>query len=130
MAVTAMNHFTILTDDLPATQRFYEDMLGLTPGYRPPLKFPGAWMYCGQQAVLHVIAGRTLPEQRGGVLDHMAFSGEDLSAMLAKLRGRNQTYELRMTPDDRVCQLFFYDPNGARVEIDYAPEEYKAAKSS
>jgi len=25
MAVTAMNHFTILTDDLPATLAFYEE---------------------------------------------------------------------------------------------------------
>ncbi len=128
MAVTAMNHFTILTDDVAGTQRFYEDMLGLQSGYRPPLKFPGVWLYCGAQAVLHVIGGRALPEPRAGVIDHMAFSGQDLTATLAKLKARNLQYELRMTPDDRVCQLFFYDPNGARVEIDYAPEEYAKAQ--
>jgi catechol 2,3-dioxygenase-like lactoylglutathione lyase family enzyme len=126
MAVTAMNHFTILAEDLATTQRFYEELLGLTAGYRPPLKFPGAWMYCGQQAVLHIIAGRALPEPRGGVLDHMAFSGVDLAGMLRKLTARDQQYELRLQPDGAQWQLFFFDPNGARVEVDYAKSEHQA----
>ncbi len=29
MAATAMNHFTILTDDVPRTVAFYRDFLGL-----------------------------------------------------------------------------------------------------
>ena len=42
MSVTAMNHFTILTDDLPTTLAFYEEHLNLKPDARPPFKFPGA----------------------------------------------------------------------------------------
>jgi catechol 2,3-dioxygenase-like lactoylglutathione lyase family enzyme len=121
--VTGMNHFTILTDDLPKTQAFYEELLGLKPGYRPPLKFPGVWLYCGEHAVLHVVAGRAMPEPRAGVIDHMAFSGVDLPAMLEKLKARDLQYELRLQIDGRQWQLFFYDPNGARVEIDYAEHE-------
>ena len=45
MSVTAVNHFTILTDDLPATLAFYEEHLNLKPGARPPFTFPGAWLY-------------------------------------------------------------------------------------
>lgn len=126
MAVTAMNHFTILTDDLPVTQKFYEDMLGLKSGYRPPLKFPGVWLYCGGHAVLHVVAGRPLPQQRAGVIDHMAFSGAGLPLMLEKLKARDLQYELRLQPDGAQWQLFFYDPNGARVEIDYDKSEHQA----
>jgi len=40
MATTGLNHFTILTDDVPATVRFYDDLLGLSEGPRPPLGFP------------------------------------------------------------------------------------------
>ena len=58
MAVTAMNHFTVLTDDVEATVRFYRDVVGLAQGPRPPLGFPGAWLYTGNQAVLHVVGGR------------------------------------------------------------------------
>ena len=50
MAATGMNHFTVLTDDVPATVGFYRDLLGLTDGPRPPLGFPGAWLYAGGQA--------------------------------------------------------------------------------
>ena len=45
MSVTAVNHFTILTDKLPETLAFYEEHLNLKAGARPPFTFPGAWLY-------------------------------------------------------------------------------------
>ena len=42
MPAHAMNHFTILTKDVAATQDFYSDILGLKVGYRPPITRPGA----------------------------------------------------------------------------------------
>ena len=51
MAVAGMNHFTILTDDVDNTVRFYGELLGLEPGPRPKLKFPGAWLYAGGQPI-------------------------------------------------------------------------------
>ncbi len=32
-------------------------------------------------------------------------------------------YDLRKQPDSGVWQLFCFDPSGARVELDFAPEE-------
>ena len=52
MSASAMNHFTILTVDVPSTIEFYSDLLGLTPGPRPPFDFPGAWLYAGGQPIL------------------------------------------------------------------------------
>lgn len=123
MPATAMNHFTILTNQLETTVEFYRDLLGLEVGPRPPLGFPGAWMYCGGQAVLHIIAGRPMPANPAGVLDHMAFSGADLPDVLRRLDARGLERVLRRQPDSGVWQLFFHDPNGARVELDFAPEE-------
>ena len=127
MAVQGMEHFTVLTDDLEATRGFYADVLGLEEGYRPTLGFPGAWLYVGGRAVLHIIAGRALPQQRAGVLDHMAFAARDLPGTLAKLKRRGVAYDLRRQVDTRVWQLFFHDPSGAKVELDFAPEEDDAA---
>ncbi len=123
MAIAGMNHFTILTADLEATKRFYLGVLGLTEGYRPPLGFPGAWLYCGQQAVLHVIAGRPLPSDPRGVIDHMAFTGKDLAATVKTLKQNGIEYELRKQPDSGTWQLFCFDPNGARVELDFEADE-------
>lgn len=123
MAIDGMNHFTILTKDLEATRAFYVGILGLKEGYRPPLAFPGIWLYAGAQAVLHVVAGRPLPDPPAGVLDHMAFSASDLAGTTAKLEAQGIKYDLRKQPDSGVWQLFCYDPNGARVELDFSPHE-------
>ena len=122
MAITDMNHFTVLTDDLDRTRSFYEG-LGLREGPRPPLGFPGAWLYSGDRPVLHVIAGRALPAERRGVLDHMAFSAKDLGHVVARLEGAGIAYELKRQAESNVWQLFLFDPNGARVELDFDASE-------
>ena len=123
MTTTGMNHFTILTDDVPRTVQFYGDLLGLTDGRRPPLGFPGAWLYAGSQAVLHVVGGRSRAELKAGVIDHMAFSATGLPATLAALDARSVEYQCRQQKGSGVWQVFFHDPNGAKVELDFAPEE-------
>ena len=121
--IEAMNHFTVLTDDLPATLEFYGDLLGLAPGERPAFDFPGAWLYANGQAVLHVIAGRALPEPRAGVIDHMAFSARGLAGLKARLDARGIAYRLGRLPGPGTWQLFCVDPNGAKVELDFDPAE-------
>jgi catechol 2,3-dioxygenase-like lactoylglutathione lyase family enzyme len=123
MPATSMNHFTILTDDLDETVNFYHEFLGLEPGERPPFVFPGAWLYAGKTAVLHVIAGKTLPEPREGVIDHMAFSATGLIETVNKLKQHNIDYSLRQFRDIDPWQLFFFDPSGAKIELDYPPTE-------
>jgi catechol 2,3-dioxygenase-like lactoylglutathione lyase family enzyme len=123
MPVTTMNHFTILTDDVAATVDFYRDLLGLVDGPRPPFDFPGAWLYAGERPILHVVGGRNADELRPGVIDHMAFSAEDLSETLALLASRNVAHTCRRLPGGGTWQVFFHDPNGARVELDFAADE-------
>jgi catechol 2,3-dioxygenase-like lactoylglutathione lyase family enzyme len=123
MSATAMNHFTILTDDVPRTVRFYRDLLGLTDGARPPLDFPGAWLYAGGQPILHIVGGRPRDELKAGVIDHMAFSATGLSDTLARLAAHDVTHTCRRQSGSGVWQVFFFDPNGARVELDFAPHE-------
>ena len=127
MAVTAMNHFTILTDNLPATLAFYEEHLNLKPGARPPFKFPGAWLYAdggrGKDPILHIIAGKEKKDLVKGVIDHMAFSGTGLTAAVEKLKTKDIKYELRKQVGSGTWQLFFFDPNDAKIEIDFDPGE-------
>jgi len=128
MPAIAMNHFTILTDDLDTTLAFYAEFLDLHPGARPPFTFPGAWLYAreGKEPILHVIAGRQKPDLVKGVIDHMAFTGRDLEGTLAKLKSRKVEHELRPLPGSGVWQLFFHDPNNARIELDFDPSERAA----
>ena len=58
----------------------------------------------------------------------MAFWGEDMGKTLAWLKERNITYRLSRAPEPFLTwQLFFPDPNGVEVEIDYDPSEPQPA---
>ncbi len=126
MSVSSMNHFTILTDDLDATLAFYDRFLGLRPGRRPPFTFPGAWLYAqdGNDPILHVVAGKPRAALVRGVIDHMAFTAQNLQASVAKLQAADVPYELRRLPEFGTWQLFFHDPNGAKVELDFDAAEH------
>lgn len=121
--IQAMNHFTVLAEDLPQTLDFYVGLLGLEDGYRPELGFPGAWLYADGRAVLHIIAGRPLPEPRRGVIDHMAFTAGGLAAVKARFDARGIGYRVGRQAGTGTWQLFCLDPNGATVELDFDPAE-------
>jgi len=123
MAILGMNHFTILSADLDATLAFYGDVLGLRSGRRPPFDFPGAWLYSGDTAVLHVVAGRPLPVDPAGVIDHMAFTAKGLVDTVKLLQQRAIRFDLRRLVGDGTWQLFCHDPDGARVELDFDASE-------
>lgn len=126
MPIRSLDHFTVLTTDTRSTIEFYRAILGFEPGPRPAFDFPGAWLYCEGKPVLHVVERRIAPKG-AGVLDHMAFRGENLSSFLHKLQTNGLNYDLRRLPEagqaGGTWQLFFFDPNGARVEIDFDKAE-------
>jgi len=126
MTIEGMNHFTILTDDVSKTVNFYHDVLGLTAGPRPNFDFDGAWLYGGGAPILHVIGGRAPEALKAGVIDHMAFSARGLPSVLATLKRRAIEHECRRQKGSGVWQVFFFDPNGAKVELDFAATESEA----
>ncbi len=132
MPILGMDHFTIVTKDAAATEQFYRDVLEFVPGPRPNFSFPGVWLYNEGRAVLHIVQKSEVPAE-SGVLDHMAFSGTGLGSYIAKLKARGLRYDLRRVPEGGaaagIWQLFFLDPNNARVEIDFPASETSAEDS-
>jgi catechol 2,3-dioxygenase-like lactoylglutathione lyase family enzyme len=123
--IHGMNHFTITAEDRAATLDYYCGLLGLVEGHRPDLGFPGAWLYPpgGTQAVLHIYWDRPMPSLRTGVIDHMAFTATDLKAVKARFDARGISYRLQQQAGAGTWQLFSQDPNGAKVELDFAASE-------
>jgi len=122
--IVGMNHFTVIAENEQQTLDFYVGLLGLTVGARPDLGFAGAWLYAGgEQAVLHLYFDRPVPKQRAGVIDHLAFSAEGLKAVKARFDASGTKYDLRQQRGAGTWQLFTFDPNGAKVELDFAPSE-------
>ena len=122
--IVGMNHFTVTAEDKTKTLAFYTGLLGLKVGYRPDLGFPGAWLYgTGPQAVLHLYFERPVPDQRTGVIDHMAFTAQGLKDVKARFDASGIKYDLRQQAGAGTWQLFCHDPNGAKVELDFDASE-------
>ena len=92
MALGGLQHFTIEPQDLERSKSFYVDVLGLEVGHRPPLDFPGYWLYSGGAATVHLMGTRKPREGivvRGtekkfedtGRLDHVAFAATDVDGV-------------------------------------------------
>src|SRR3954469_3133576 len=109
MAIEGMNHFNVLTDDVEATRRFYCDVLGLIQGERPPFSFDGLWLYAGARPILHVSA-HELPQERTGVIDHIAFTATDLRATLRKLEQDGIKFSVGRQVATGIWQVFCRDP--------------------
>jgi catechol 2,3-dioxygenase-like lactoylglutathione lyase family enzyme len=132
MPAMSLNHYTIQARDLEATKNFYCDIVGLTVGDRPPLSFPGYWLYCGGIPTVHLLGyqahaklvtdGPSYPADTGR-LDHIAFSCEGLADMRANLESRGMKYDERVLPRLNMTQLFYLDPDGIAVECNFPAHE-------
>jgi catechol 2,3-dioxygenase-like lactoylglutathione lyase family enzyme len=125
MPLHRLEHVLVLTDDLEATRAFYCDVLGFEVGERPPLEFPGFWLYLGGFPCVHV-AERAAYEahatQRGLVarpapIDHVALAGSGYEQLVARLDGAGIDAVTNSVPAAGLRQLFFDDPNGVRIEL-------------
>jgi catechol 2,3-dioxygenase-like lactoylglutathione lyase family enzyme len=134
MIVHAMDHFTIVTDQLEETRIFYA-RLGLVDGPRPDFGIGGAWLYAGETPILHVIEKDRMPEPRRGAIDHIAFTSTGLAGAGDRLCEAGIAYQLIRTPRPFTrWQMFFLDPNGVEVELDFdaaeePPEAWKTARA-
>jgi len=123
MPIKGMDHFTVLTADLNKTLEFYTALLDLTAGPRPAFADRGAWLYADNHPVLHVMADAKMPAETAGVLDHMAFRVTDLPATAARLKAAGIKFLLKRQVPTHTWQIFCHDPSGAKVELDFSPDE-------
>jgi catechol 2,3-dioxygenase-like lactoylglutathione lyase family enzyme len=124
MPLTQLNHVTVRTRDMEGTKDFYEKVLGLKAGWRPPLTFPGYWLYCGEQPVVHLVPhngaiGAGANTDGTGNFDHVAFVAKDFYGMRKHFAGLGIKFMDRDPPGAGVQQIFFPDPNGVMIEINF-----------
>jgi pimeloyl-ACP methyl ester carboxylesterase/predicted enzyme related to lactoylglutathione lyase len=116
-----LDHFNIRTQKLDETVRFYEQILGLSPGPRPAQPLNGSWLYNGKRAVLHIL--ESAPSSIAtGPLDHVAFSCTGLSSLLSRLDGAGIPRIARTIAGTPFVQAQFLDPNGVMVEANFTDE--------
>ena len=130
MPLGHLQHYTIEPADLELTKNFYCDVLGLENGERPPLNFPGYWLYSGGVATVHLM-GQREPREGSKVrgtekkfsdtnrLDHIAFAATDPGAMRKRLQAKSIKFREQIVPRTGDTQFFLYDPDGVGVELNF-----------
>jgi len=122
MTVNTLDHVTINTSDLDKCKTFYAETLGFKDGPRPELGIPGAWMYCGEQPVLHIMAMPDASAGPTGPLDHIAFRCTGFEEIKQRLATAKVQFGENHVPDFKIRQLFMHDPDGVKIELNFAEE--------
>ena len=116
----SLDHITVITKDLKKTKDFYVNILGMNIDYdRPPFKFDGIWLSLNKRAVVHVVVKEELiiDENLLPTLDLVAFRAKDMKKIKLNLKENSISYDERITPDNKISQIFLKDPNGIKIEI-------------
>ena len=118
-----LDHVNIRTARLAELRRFYVEALGLSDGARPPFSFGGAWLYCGEQAAVHLVEVAAAPAGREPRIEHFAFRAAGLADFLARLRRSGTAYQISLVPGSGNRQVNVFDPDGNHIEAQFAGTE-------
>ena len=118
-----LDHVSLQTERPDELVAFYVDVIGLQVGSRPGFRFPGAWLYCGSQAVVHIIGVatgmKTVPSEQRLRLEHFAFQASGLAAFLARLEAHNVPHRDGVVRDVDTFQVNVNDPDGNHIHVDF-----------
>jgi len=140
MPLSHIEHFLVAADDIDATRDWYARVLGMRSGPHPDFGFPVHWMYLGELDVVHIgpssgtasenqkkylgrTSGKSAQEEGTGAIDHIAFRATGLRAMIDLLQEERIAFSRRRANGQALFQLFFYDPNGIKIELNYDAAE-------
>lgn len=121
--LTAFDHVNIRTANLEAMIAWYGEILGLHAGKRPPFAFPGAWLYLGDRAVVHLVGRPDAPEPSDDLsLEHFAFRAEGMSEFTARLEDKGIAHSIDPVPGIAVTQVNLHDPDGNHIHVDFTTD--------
>ena len=127
MPVTGFNHYNLRAprELLDQLRTFYCDVVGLRQGERPAFRSFGYWLYAGERDVLHLSEakpGEIRATDVATTFDHAAFTCTDPAAMEQRLVQLQIKYEVMFVAQTGIKQIFFRDPAGNGVELNFAAE--------
>ncbi|RPI63993.1 MAG: diguanylate cyclase [Lysobacterales bacterium] len=128
MPVAAFDHYNLraarpMLDEL---RDFYRDVVGLTVGDRPPFRRFGYWLYAADRPVLHLSEADDGEARSGTAVTtfaHAAFNCTGRADFEARLKRFGVAYRTAHVPLLNLAQLFFRDPAGNGVELQFDANE-------
>ena len=143
MPLSHIEHYLVAADDPDRTRDWYCTVLGMTEGPHPDFGFPVHWLYLNGHDTVHISSnarqagenqktylGRTAQDTGSGTgaIDHIAFHATGLQATMAHLRANGVDFTQRRAGNQALYQLFLYDPDGIKIELNFDAEEAAGLK--
>ena len=132
MPLTELNHFFVRCNDLERSKDWYCKMLGFEEMPRPPFPFKGYWLGINGKIQIHMgqhgVANSDLyylgspPDaaiSNTGVVDHIAFLADKPDEFRQRFESMKMDYRERALPDFDLYQMFFKDPDGLTIELNF-----------
>jgi catechol-2,3-dioxygenase len=127
-AISGFDHYNLRADrrTLDELRDFYRDVVGLTVGDRPPFTRFGYWLYSGGKAVLHLSLADDDEARSGTAVNtfaHAAFNCTGRAEFERRLKSFDIPYRTAQVPLLSLAQLFFRDPAGNGIELQFDAAE-------
>ena len=126
MGIERLDHVNVVTARLTEMVEWYEAVLGLVSGPRPNFSFPGAWLYAGDDAVVHLVGHDGEPKvgaEVGLKLEHFSFSATGREAFEQKLTDLGHQFQKIEVNDVGLIQFHVADPDGNHIHIDFRTDD-------
>ncbi len=126
MQIVKLDHVNLRTTQLDIMIDWYTNVLGMRRGDRPNFSFPGAWMYVGDAAAVHLVGVDGTPRvgsEAGLKLEHFAFSATGLAQFEAKLQAMEEHYRRADLSSFNLVQINLWDPDRNHIHIDFPAQE-------
>jgi len=126
MPLLALDHVNVRTSNLELMIDWYCDVLGMQTGVRPDFLFPGAWLYLGEKALVHLVGVATDPRADGSLgLEHFAFRAKGLEKFTETLNAREIAYTIDPVPGFPIVQVNLHDLDGNHIHVDFDVTEHR-----
>jgi catechol 2,3-dioxygenase-like lactoylglutathione lyase family enzyme len=125
MRVNRIDHFNLRTHLLDETCDFYEKLLELRRGRAAGMdQGRNAWMYDEQdRPIIHINmpndGEKELPGENTGRLHHVALDCHGYDEMMKRIEDLGVYHETNFIDEIGLRQVFIYDPNGVRLELNF-----------
>ena len=126
MQINKLDHVNVRTTQLDVMIDWYNEILGLKIGDRPNFSFAGAWMYAGDDAVVHLVGNdhsNAVCSEAELKLEHFALSASGLNEFEEKLNRLDIPFRRSEIPEIKIVQINVWDPDGNHIHVDFNLDE-------